>query len=141
MSEFMFWGSFLYDRKNLFHYWKKKTAKKKKVTTKFLKCWNKKLKPAAKQKWELINEMRQLWMNWTNSDKKPQWKFTVKREAVTQGKEREKIDWYCYQKVILEFKLIFFVKECMMTYSDTVIQKNKASAYNLKHQKSVYVLT
>ncbi len=46
----MFWDSFLYDRKSLFHYWKKKTAKKKKAATEFLKHWNKKLKPAAKQK-------------------------------------------------------------------------------------------
>jgi len=64
--------------------------------------------------------MRQLWINQTNSDMKPQWKFTVKREAVTQHKLREEIDWYCYQKVILEFKLILFVKECMMACSNTV---------------------
>jgi len=136
----MFWGSFSYDRKGSFHCWKKKMTKKKKVATEFLKHWNKKLEPAAKQKWELTNEMRQLQMNWTNSGKKPQWKFTVKREAVTQGKERGGIDWYHYQKVILEPKLIPFVKECMVACSDTVIQKDKASAHNLKHQKPVYVL-
>lgn len=72
VSKFMFWGSFLYDRKGSFHCWKKKTAKKKKAATEFLEHWNKKLKPAAKQKWELTNKMRQLQMNWTNSDKKPQ---------------------------------------------------------------------
>ena len=117
----MFWGSFLYDKKSSFYCWKKKTAKKKKAATEYLNKLNKELEPAAKEKWELINEMRWLWMNHTNSGKKPQWKFTVKREAVTQGKEREEIDWYHYQKVILEPKLILFVKECMMACSNTVV--------------------
>ena len=79
-------------------------------------------------------------MNWTNSGKKPQWKFTVKREAVTQGKLRGGIDWYRYQKVILEPKLIPFVKECMMACLDTVVQEDKAPAHNSKHQKPVYAL-
>jgi hypothetical protein len=113
-------------------------TKKKKAATEFLKHWNKKLKPAVNRNENLL--MRWDNFKWIKLIQEASMKVHCQREAVTQGKEREEIDWYCYQKVILEPKLILFVKECMMTCSDTVVQKNKASAYNLKHQKPVYAL-
>jgi hypothetical protein len=36
----MFWGSFLYDYKRLFHIWKKETAKQKKAAQKEINNYN-----------------------------------------------------------------------------------------------------
>ncbi len=54
-SEFMFWGSFPYDRKGPSHCWKKETAKEKKAATEYLDKLNKELEPAAREEWELTN--------------------------------------------------------------------------------------
>ena len=60
-TEFMFWGSFLYDKKGPCHIWKTETAKEKKEADTELEALNVSLEPAAKEAWEL-----DMWMSWLN---------------------------------------------------------------------------
>ena len=50
------------------------------------------------------------------------------------------IDWYRYQKKILEPKLIPFALECKKTRPNTVVQEDKAPAHASKHQAPFFDL-
>jgi hypothetical protein len=79
------------------------------MTMKYFKQLNKKLESAAKEKWKLTNEMRQLQMNCTIQTRSLNESSLQKRSSHIKQR-KEEINWYCYQKVILEFKLILLLK-------------------------------
>ena len=59
-TEFMFWGSFSYDKKGSCHIWKNEMVKEKKEAEEELEALNTSLEPAAKEAWELDMRMSHL---------------------------------------------------------------------------------
>jgi len=135
-SEFMFWGSFTYDKKGPCHCWLPETAQEKKEAEKFIQQLNDKLELIAKEEWELNNGMERLGLR-TRPGPKPQWKFTEKRGKLSRGKKGG-IDWYRYQTKILLPKLFPFARECMVDQPGTVIQEDKAPAHAHIIQQQVF---
>jgi hypothetical protein len=61
-SEFMFWGSFSYDKKGPCHVWEKETAQQKRERKADLDARNSLIEKANKQKWE--KEQRKWLRDW-----------------------------------------------------------------------------
>ena len=59
-TEFMFWGSFSYDKKGPCHIWKKETPKEQREAEAELNAINKAAEPAAQEEWELAMRMNRL---------------------------------------------------------------------------------
>ncbi len=93
--EFMFWGSFLYDKKGPCHIWTKETAVERKKANEELAALNAAREETCCTEWELTTGMR--WTGlWNLPGKKPEWKFNKKNgKLVREGKARG-IDWYHY---------------------------------------------
>jgi transposase len=70
-SEFMFWGSFSYDKKGPFHIWKTETKKEKEAAKKELDTLNAIAEPEAKAAWELATAMRRLNLRGGTRGRKP----------------------------------------------------------------------
>ncbi len=103
-SKFMWWSSFSYDKKSLYHIWELETAAQKKTSAEKLKRINDALKSTAKEAWKLKIFMQRI--NLRNKEgSKSKWKWDQKHNKVVR-KNKEGIDWYRYQKKILLFKLM-----------------------------------
>ncbi|KAJ5511785.1 hypothetical protein N7453_003888 [Penicillium expansum] len=59
-SEFMFWGSFSYDKKGSCYCWKPETAVEKREADTLIDTWNAKLEPVLRTDWELQSGIRRL---------------------------------------------------------------------------------
>jgi transposase len=59
-SEFIFWGSFSYDRKGPCYCWRPETAQEKREADIQIARLNEELEPIMKEKWELENGIRRL---------------------------------------------------------------------------------
>ncbi len=136
-SEFMWWSSFSYDKKDLYHIWKAETAAQKKASVEELKRINDALEPTAKEAWELETFMRRMGLR-NKAGPKPKWKWDQNHDKVVR-KDKGGIDWYRYQKEILLPKLIPFARECMIDRPNTLVQKDKASAHASKHQDVIFM--
>jgi hypothetical protein len=127
-KEFMFWGCFSYDKKGPCHIWEDETEKEKKEAIKWIKQRNEELEPLAKVEWEIEQAMRRLRIHRQVPGKKPTWKWgkaTGKLERNSKGG----IDWYRYNKEILEKKLFPFAKECMKDRPNTIVQEDNAAPH------------
>ena len=138
-SEFMFWGSFSYDKKGPFHIWKTETKKEKEAATKELNALNAAAEPEAKAAWELVTAMRRLNLRGGTRGRKPMWKYDKVHGALVREAKRGGIDWYRYQKLILIPKLIPFAKECMVDRPNTMVQEDKAPAHAHKSQNQIFM--
>jgi hypothetical protein len=138
-SEFMFWGSFSYDKKGPFHIWKTETKKEKKATKKELDALNAAAEPEAKAAWELATAMRRLNLRGGTRGRKPIWKYDKAHDALVREAKKGGIDWYRYQKLILIPKLIPFAKEYMVDRPDTMVQEDKAPSHAHKAQNSIFI--
>ena len=114
-SEFMFWGCFSYDKKGPFYIWKNETAAEKKEAQEFIDKWNSENEAQLKQEWEAATAIRRRHIT---RGRKPSWRFNKANGKMTRS-GRGGIDWYRYQKKILEAKLIPFAKKCMETRPNT----------------------
>ena len=107
-SKFMWWSSFSYDKKNLYHIWKVETAAQKKTSVEKLKRINDVLKSTAKETWELKIFMRR--MNLRNkADSKSKWKWDQNHDKMIR-KNKEDINWYRYLDWPRRVGLDFFWK-------------------------------
>ena len=96
-SEFMFWGSFSYDKKGPCHIWLPESAQDKKIAEKELALINQRNEAACREEWELTTGLQRMKLR-NPRGRKLQWKFTKKTgKLVRDGKGG--IDWYRYQKV------------------------------------------
>ena len=121
VTEFMFWGSFSYDKKGPCHIWKPETLKEKEAAKKELSAINALKEPQAKADWELRTALRRLNLRRRPGGSTPTWKFTEKEGALVKKSKKGGIDWYRYQKVILFPKLIPFAQECMKERPETLV--------------------
>src|SRR5215471_5128591 len=115
-KEFMFWGCFSYDKKGPCHIWKKETAAEKKVTTGLAR----------------LNLAR------NPPRRRPVWKFTKERGAITRESKRYGIDWWLYQQKVLKPKLIPFAQECLKDRPRTIVQDDIAPAHASQYRQSIF---
>src|SRR5271170_5385240 len=66
--------------------------------------------------------------------RKPVWRHTAKNGAMTRTRRKGGIDWWRYQKHILEGKLIPFAKRMKLRRPNTIVQEDKAPAHASKWQ-------
>jgi hypothetical protein len=137
-KEFMFWGAFSYDKKGPCHIWKNETAAEKKARVADLDERNAKREAADRKKWE--DEVEEKRRGVKKPGRRPTWKHTEERGAFVVKKGRGGINWYRYQKVILEALLIPFAKECQEDRPDTIIQEDGAPAHTSHYQQEVFKL-
>ena len=73
-SEFIFWGSFSYEKKGPCHCYTLETTQEKKKAEEAIQKINNSLKPVLRTEWELETAMRKLNLR-NQKGKKPQWKW------------------------------------------------------------------
>ncbi|KAF4414769.1 hypothetical protein FACUT_13982 [Fusarium acutatum] len=95
-TEFMFWGSFTYDKKGPFHCWSAETLAEKKEATAALEAMNEELEPIMKERWELENGMRRLKLR-NIPGRQPVWKWKKETGKLTRG-SKGGIDWWRYRQ-------------------------------------------
>jgi transposase len=139
-SEFMFWGSFSYDKKGPCHCWLPETAIESKAAEIAIEALNKELEPLLKEQWELSNGMRRLELR-NLPGRKPQWRFNEKNGKLSRSKNRKGgIDWYAYQTKVLIPLLLPFAQECAVDRPGTIVQEDKAPSHSHHAQKAVFDL-
>lgn len=135
-SEFMFWGSFSYDKKGPCHCWLPETAAEKRHSEAVIAALNKDLEPQLQREWELANGLSRLNLRQKTPGRKPQWQFNQKTGKLARS-PRGGIDWYRYQTKILTPKLIPFAQECG---PNSLVQEDKAPSHIHPIQQQVYDL-
>ena len=132
-KQFMFWGSFSYDKKGPCHIWETETPKEKKEADAWLAEQNRILELICKAEWELETAMCRVRISRRMPGMKPTWKFTKKTGKLERDSEGG-IDWYRYQKHILEGKLLPFAKECEKDRPRTIVQEDNVSPHAHHYQ-------
>lgn len=135
-SEFMFWGSFSYDKKGPCHIYCVETKAEKEEAARQISHLNDALEPAMRQDWELSTAMRRTGLR-NKPGKKPEWRWTVKNGKLVRG-QGGGIDWWRYQSCVLLPKLLPFAKECLKDRPGTVVQEDKAPAHAHHYQTIIY---
>ena len=123
-SEFMFWGSFSYDKKGPCHVWEKETAEERKERKEDLDARNALIEAANKRKWQAT---QRAWLkDWIDKHDRRRpggvrktWKHTEENGAFVVKPRRNGINWYRYQKHILIAKLLPFARECQKDRPNT----------------------
>lgn len=137
--EFMFWGSFSYDKKGPCHCWKPETAPEKRRSEEMISAWNSDREPKMKEEWELDSGLSRMGLR-NKPGRAPQWKFTEKTGKLSRAKSKGGIDWFRYNTVILVPKLLPFALECQISRPNTVVQEDKAPAHTHFYQKTTFDL-
>jgi hypothetical protein len=137
-SEFMFWGSFSYDKKGPYHCWLPETAAERRNSEALIDTWNAELEPKLRAEWELTSGVRRINLRGQTPGKKPEWRFTAKTGKLTRNKAKGGIDWYRYNTTILVPKLLPFAQACIVDRPNTVVQEDKAPAHAHQHQQVVF---
>jgi hypothetical protein len=114
-SEFMFWGAFSYDKKGPCHVWEAETAQEKRDRKDDLDRRNSLREHADKQKWmkaqkKWIQEYVKAHGRRPGGTRK-KWVHNEENGAYVVKNGRGGINWYRYQKKILEDKLLPFAKD------------------------------
>ena len=135
-TEFMFWGSFSYDRKGPCHIWKPETAQERKIAERQLNAMNAELEPILREEWELNMEMARLGLRGQRG-KKPQWKWDKKHGKLVR-ESKGGIDWWRYQYHILLPKPIPFAKECKSQRPHNIVQEDNAPSHNHHAQQVLW---
>jgi transposase len=87
-SEFMFWGSFSYDRKGPYHCWLPETAAERRNSEALIDSWNADLGPKLRAEWELTSGIRRINLRGQIPGRKPQWRFTAKTGKLLEVKQK-----------------------------------------------------
>lgn len=135
-SEFMFWGSFSYEKKGPCHCWLPETAAEKREAEAAINAINEDLEPRLREQWELSTRLARINLRQQTPGRKPQWRFNQKTGKVARS-ARGGIDWYRYQTKILIPKLLPFAKECG---PNALVQEDKAPAHAHPIQHQVFDL-
>jgi hypothetical protein len=136
--EFMFWGSFSYDKKGPCHCWGPETKKERADSEKMITALNAQLEPIFKEEWELTTGIQRIGLR-SLPGKKPEWKWKKETGKLTRG-QGNGIDWWRYQQTILLPKLLPFAKECEKERPGTVVQEYKAPSHKHHTQQRIYDL-
>jgi transposase len=137
-SEFMFWGSFSYDKKGPCYCWGPETTAEKNASLEIIEKLNEELEPKMKEQWELSNGMRRLNLRQLPGPK-PVWRWNKKNGKLARSLKGG-IDWYRYHYTILIPKLLPFAKECERDRPNTIVQEDKAPAHDHHYQQHIFDL-
>jgi transposase len=143
-SEFMFWGSFSYDKKGPCHVWEKETPEEKRERKADLDARNQKNEKKNKKKWE--KEQKEWLRAWIKAHgrnpggTRKVWKYNESTGAFVVKNGRGGINWYRYQKKILIEKLLPFARECQKDRPNTQVMEDNAPAHKSHYQGEVYNL-
>ena len=94
-SEFMFWGSYSYDRKGPMHIWKKESAPEKKEAIAFIARINDALEPLAHAKWLRKEAKKDAQRVRRRRGRPTVWKWDAGHGKIVRG-GKGGIDWICY---------------------------------------------
>lgn len=133
----MFWGCFSYDKKGPCHIWKDETPAEKKEADLWLEEQNRIIEPERKLEWEIETALRRVRITRNMPGKKPVWNFTKANGKLVRD-SKGGIDWYRYQKLILNDKLLPFARECKKDRPNTIVQEDNASSHAHSYQHRVY---
>ena len=138
--EFMFWGSFSWDRKGPFHCWEPETAQEKKQAKIALEALNAAKEKEDKRRWELETGMRRTGLR-NKPGKKPVWKHTIKTGKLVRGAGKG-IDWWRYQTKVVIPKLIPFAQQLQCDYPRlrVTVQEDNAPCHAHRAQQTVFDL-
>ncbi len=103
---------------------------------------NQTIERVKKENWKMTNEMRRLSTR-NLLEKKSQWRWNEEHDKMIRKEDKENIDWWRYQNVILLSKLISFAEQCNQRRKEAdlfnmIVQENKVSAHVSKHQISIF---
>ena len=123
--KFIFWGCFLYDRKGPCYIWQSKTEKEKTETIKKINQSNFDSESFLKELQELINPGKT-------------WHFDAAHGKMERRAKKGGIDWYRYQKIILEKKLLPFAFRYKNLDGDTLVQEDRILSYRYYNQPRIF---
>ena len=96
-SDFMFWGSFSYDKKGPCHIWHPETAAMKTAAQRHIDELNEAREPRCRAEWALQYDMSRLGLR-NRPGKRAQWKFS-RQNGKLERSSKGGIDWYRYWQV------------------------------------------
>jgi hypothetical protein len=137
-KEFMFWGSFSYDKKGPCHIWEEETQVEKAASKKDLDTKNAARIDMDEAIWNAANGMRRINLRRQVLGPIPQFKHIEEWGAYVRKSKGGGIDWYRYQEVILKPLLLPFAKECMVDRLDTLVQEDGAGAHASHYQQEIF---
>jgi hypothetical protein len=88
--------------------------------------------------WEIENGIRQLQATTTAPDRKLVFKHDENIGAYVLKDGKGGINWYQYQKVILEPLLLPFTKECLKERLGMLVQEDRAPSHSSRYQQEVF---
>jgi hypothetical protein len=134
----MWWSSFTYDEKGLFHIWEDETKEEKQACIKDLEARNAVRYEEDKLNWELENGIRRLRATSTMPSRKPTFKHNEETGAYVLNEGKGGINWYRYQEVILKPLLLPFAKKCLEKRPSTLVQEDGAPSHSSRYQQEVF---
>ena len=137
-SELMWWSAFSYDKKGPFHIWEDETKEEKEACLKDLATRNAAKYENDKALWEIENRIRRLQATSIVPGRKPVFKHDESTRAYILREGKGGINWYWYQKVILEPLLLPFAKECLHERPNTLVQEDGAPSHASRYQQEVF---
>lgn len=96
-SDFMFWGSFTWDKKGPCHVWTPETTQMRTAAQRHVDELNKEREPRLQAEWELRNDMNRLGLR-VRPGRRAKWRFDDKTGKLTRN-GKGGIDWYRYWQV------------------------------------------
>jgi hypothetical protein len=137
-SEFIWWSCFSYDEKGPYHIWTEETPAEKAACKKDLKARNSARYSSDLAKWELEDAMRRIHITRNQPGARAQFKHTEATGAYVLKDGKGGINWYRYQKKILEPLLLPFAKKCLEKRPGTIVQEDKAPAHASRYQQEIF---
>ena len=112
----MWWSCFSYDKKGLFWIWQKETKEEKAACKADLEARN-----AARYEEDKAQQEAEQAEKRRTRGRKPEFHYTEETSAYVLKKGRGGINWYRYQKVILEPLLLPFAQKCYLKRPGTIV--------------------
>jgi hypothetical protein len=134
----MWWSTFSYDKKGPFHIWEEETKAEKEACLSDISARNAACYENDKMLWEIENRIRRLQATSTIPGRKPVFKHNKNTGVYVLKEGKGGINWYRYQKTILECLLLPFAKECLKERPDTIVQEDGAPSHSSRYQQEVF---
>ena len=129
---------FLYDKKGPSYIWEDESKEEKEACLKDLAIRNAARYKNNKALWEIENRIRRLRATSIATGRKPVFKHDESTGAYIFREGKGGINWYRYQKVILEPLLLPFAKECLHERPSTLVQEDGAPSHASRYQQEVF---
>jgi len=136
----MWWSCFSYNKKGPYHIWSPETKAEKEACKKDLDARNTARYEEDCRKWELEYGLRRIHITRNQSGPRAQFQHTEDTGAYVLNEGKGGINWYRYQKKILEPLFLPFAKECQKERPGTLVQEDNAPSHASRYQQEVFDL-